>query len=165
MNKEAQDLILQNTPADGAAEFVKAWREKLKNAKALFEMGKSPTVWFQSIVTGFLKALSLLTTLRTQLASAQGEVERLRKMNELLEGDLVIMQSEFVADTCTCTEKDGSKILDSCAVSSRADAMRFLAERGKIVIEKEYGRRVIGKWAESPQIQKQLNDSGHGGVE
>ena len=92
-----------------------------------------------------------------KLKAAEGEIEALATLNKLLEGDLVIMQSEFVADACTCTEKDGGKILDSCAISSRADAMRFLAERGKIIIEKEYGRRVIGKWAE--QAPKESHDN------
>ena len=42
--------------------------------------------------------------------------------------------------------------LDSMALSANADAMRLLARRGRLVIEKEYGRRVIGKWKEADDV-------------
>jgi hypothetical protein len=45
-----------------------------------------------------------------------------------------------------CTMPDGT--LDSCALSANADAMRTLADAGKLIITDEYGRRVIGKWAD-----------------
>ncbi len=42
--------------------------------------------------------------------------------------------------------------LNSMALSVNADAMRLLAKHGRLVITKEYGRCVIGKWPkkESP---------------
>lgn len=36
--------------------------------------------------------------------------------------------------------------LDSMALSASAAAMRTLAEEGRLIIEQEYGRRVIGRW-------------------
>ena len=39
--------------------------------------------------------------------------------------------------------------LDSSAISANADAMRLAARLGKIVIEDEAGRRVIGRWVEA----------------
>ena len=36
--------------------------------------------------------------------------------------------------------------LDSMALSANAAAMRTLAEHGRRIIDKEYGRRVIGHW-------------------
>jgi hypothetical protein len=49
---------------------------------------------------------------------------------------------DMVAQNCTMSDRT----LDSCALSSHADAMHFLADMGKLVITAEAGRRVIGKW-------------------
>lgn len=43
-----------------------------------------------------------------------------------------------------CAQSDGK--VDSMALSSYANTLRLLAETGDFVIEKEYGRRVIGHW-------------------
>lgn len=131
MKKDTDENTRPDQPSTDAGEFVRRMVKKYPppNDYRVAGTREWEDIW------------SLCKYITTQQAHIEG-------LNKLLEEDLVIMQSEFVADTCTCTEKDGSKILDSCAVSSRADAMRFLAERGLIIIEKEAGRRIIGKWAE-----------------
>ena len=69
------------------------------------------------------------------------QAEKKRLLEQLIEVNM-----ELVAQDCVM--QDGS--LDSTAITTYADAMRFLAKHGKITIEKEYGRRVIGYWA-SPE--------------
>ena len=54
-----------------------------------------------------------------------------------------------------CYSPDGG--LDSMALSANAAAMRFLTTIGRIRIEREYGRRVIGQFidaAPNPQGEK-----------
>lgn len=41
---------------------------------------------------------------------------------------------------------DNGRDIDSMALSSYADGMRTLAEHGRLIIDHEYGRRVIGHW-------------------
>jgi len=41
---------------------------------------------------------------------------------------------------------DGGPNLDSMALSAYARGMRLLAQHGRLVIDSEYGRRVIGHW-------------------
>lgn len=62
--------------------------------------------------------------------------------NKELQADLIEARMDLVAQNCTI--QDGS--LDSMAITANAIAMRFLAKHDKIIIEKEYGRRVIGHW-------------------
>jgi len=71
------------------------------------------------------------------LAEAMSENERLKE-------EIIELNKEIVSQNCAM--QDGS--LDSMAITTNALAMRFLAEKGIIIIEKEYGRRVIGRWAE-----------------
>lgn len=52
---------------------------------------------------------------------------------------------DLVAQGCTCTE-NGKTILDSMAISTYADALRYLAEKGIVKIIDEHGRRVIAEW-------------------
>ena len=57
---------------------------------------------------------------------------------------------DHIAQSCTThNTEDGSTYLDSSAISANADAMRLAARLGKIVIEDEAGRRVIGRWVEA----------------
>lgn len=44
-----------------------------------------------------------------------------------------------------CADKDG--LIDSMALSAYADVLRLFAEMGMFTIEREHGRRVIGRWA------------------
>lgn len=46
-----------------------------------------------------------------------------------------------------CLQSDG-KTLDSMALSSYADALRFLMKKDKVKIRTDWGRRVIGEWIE-----------------
>lgn len=46
----------------------------------------------------------------------------------------------------SCRLYDGT--LDSGAIRTYADAMRYLAKRGRFTIEREAGRRVIGRWTD-----------------
>lgn len=52
---------------------------------------------------------------------------------------------DMVNQHCHC---DGGDI-DSMALSANAYAMRLLAERGRMEITNEYGRRVLAKWTEN----------------
>ena len=61
-----------------------------------------------------------------------------QKNDELLDA-----LQEMVAQHCESTEAQCT--LDSCAISSNADAMRILAKYGRLKIEREFGRRVIGR--------------------
>lgn len=45
-----------------------------------------------------------------------------------------------------CRLSDGT--IDSSALSAYAFGLRLLARHGRFVIEHEYGRRVIGHWAD-----------------
>jgi hypothetical protein len=62
-----------------------------------------------------------------------------RRLNEQLEESMMDMVNQ------SCVLPDGS--IDSMAISTYADAMRFLAERKRLIIDSEGGRRVIGHWA------------------
>ena len=68
------------------------------------------------------------------------EVERLRAEN----AELLDLLADAVAQGCS--GDDG--VLDSGALSSYADALRKLAEVGKVEIVSEAGRRVIARWKE-----------------
>jgi hypothetical protein len=50
--------------------------------------------------------------------------------------------TDMVAQNCAAADRS----LDSFAISSNADAMRLLAELGKIEITHDRGRRVIARW-------------------
>ena len=56
--------------------------------------------------------------------------------------DLLEALIDMVAQHCAAA--DGS--LDSRASSTNAFAMRVLAQEGKVIIEDDYGRRVIARW-------------------
>ena len=56
---------------------------------------------------------------------------------------------EVVNQACYMKETiDGKEIecLDSCALSSYADALRYLESKGKVKIISQYGRRIIATW-------------------
>jgi hypothetical protein len=61
--------------------------------------------------------------------------EQLKEALDILEG--------MVAQNCG--EYDG-ELLCSGAISAHAEAMRLLAEHGRLVIVKEYGRMIKAKW-------------------
>lgn len=71
-------------------------------------------------------------TVGETFVEAADEIERLR--------ELVL---DLTAQAC---ERDGE--LDSMAISTYADAMRYLADLGWVTIDKQAGRRVIGRWAD-----------------
>lgn len=49
--------------------------------------------------------------------------------------------SEMVANACTA-----GGILDSMGLAANADALRYLAEIGRVEIVSEQGRRVVARW-------------------
>lgn len=53
---------------------------------------------------------------------------------------------DAVADCVSqgCTMEDGT--LDSLAISSYRDAILLLAQHGRVVIDHQYGRRVLAHW-------------------
>lgn len=72
-------------------------------------------------------------------SAAADEIERLQK--ELHEATALVVD---LVDQ-SCAGRDGT--IDSMALSTYANAMRWLAERQVIVIVGDFGRRVIGRWA------------------
>ena len=54
----------------------------------------------------------------------------------------------MVNQHCLCNDKI---TLDSMCLSANALAMRTLAERGKLIIDIEYWRKVIGHWPVKPE--------------
>ena len=77
------------------------------------------------------------------------EIDRLQAEN----ADLLETLSDFVVQACQVTGKDGAVYLDSYADSSNAYVMRILAERGKIRITSDVGRRVIAHYL--PEASKE----------
>ena len=79
-----------------------------------------------------------LRALRMALFDAADEIERLRA--ELAEA------TELVEDLTRkgCLAADG--VVDSGGRSTYADALRWLAERGRFQIEHEHGDVVFGRW-------------------
>ena len=75
----------------------------------------------------------------TRKAAARDQ-ERIEQATEII--------MDLVAHGCT-VDTESETWLDSMASGTYADAMRFLAERGKIEINRECGRRVIGRWKEA----------------
>jgi hypothetical protein len=65
-------------------------------------------------------------------------------MDELLEA-----LEDMVNQHCTVNGKECPAYLDSMALSANAYAMRVLAKHKRIVIKKEYGRRIIADWSNS----------------
>ena len=84
------------------------------------------------------------------------EIERLNTIIKVLEAQ-VRMQVTTIAELDEaligmvgqhCGYHGG---LDSMALHDNADAMRLLARRGKLKIETDRGRRVIGQWNPPPE--------------
>ena len=64
-------------PPEPAGEFVKEWEKRLRNAKMLFKLGKSPDGWFQSMTIGFFEALDIITSLQARISELnQGIIDR-----------------------------------------------------------------------------------------
>ena len=61
------------------------------------------------------------------------------------EWDVDGLLEDMVNQHCT-VENKGQTYLDSMALSANADAMRYLASKGKLKITNEHGRRVIAEW-------------------
>ena len=72
--------------------------------------------------------------------------------------DQIDLALEVIEDMVAqnCTMRDST--LDSCAITAHADAMRFLADLGKLTITAEEGRRVIGHWPKPSKEQHNGND-------
>ena len=75
-----------------------------------------------------------IATLRADLAASQREVERLRK--------IVI---GFVADLFLNHESETVSMYDH-DTEEEHDAIRYLAEIGRVEIVSEQGRRVVARW-------------------
>ena len=73
----------------------------------------------------------------------QDEVASVMDLLDSLTEDLV----DMVVSNCMAADKT----LDSFAVSSNADAMRLLADLGKIDITHDHGRRVLARWPDIRQ--------------
>ena len=82
-----------------------------------------------------------LDSTRNLLQSTLNQSIEQRAFDQLAEMEDVLV--DVVNQACMCE----SGKLDSMCLSAYADAMRLLAQRGRLLIEKEYGRGVIGTWA------------------
>jgi len=71
----------------------------------------------------------------TYISNAKDQIEWLRDMVE----DLVAQG---------CTDREDPTKLDSLALRTYAEALRYLAKLGRVKIEHEVGRRVIARWEE-----------------
>jgi hypothetical protein len=60
--------------------------------------------------------------------------------------DALDILAEVIGQACDYKDDDGRTIVDSCALSSYAYAMRFLAQHGRLIIDSEAGRRIIAHW-------------------
>ena len=71
-------------------------------------------------------------------------------MSDLTEREQELLEAleDVVHQACWFEPPQGGGYLDSSALSSYACAMRLLAEYGRIKIDRESGRRVIGNWIE-----------------
>lgn len=90
-----------------SGEFVKTRRKKLKNAKTLFEMGRSPDDWFQSIVTGFSEALDIIDRLEAKLEDRQKARDLYFRETKQLQAEIKQLRSLACppirdGDTCIC---------------------------------------------------------------
>ena len=63
------------------------------------------------------------------------------------ERDLLEALEDMVNQNCQITNEKGETYLDSFALSAHAHAMRLLSDYGRLNIEAQTGRRVIGHWA------------------
>jgi uncharacterized small protein (DUF1192 family) len=74
--------------------------------------------------------------------AAEREIERLQA--EVAEA------TDIVADLTAqgCVGDDGE--MDSCAISTYADALRWLAAQGRVEITVDKGRRVVAHWKGKP---------------
>jgi len=78
-------------------------------------------------------------------------VEKIRVLEDALAAqhkrlmDALDALEAMVIQHCYTTDDDK---LDSMALSANAEAMLVLADEGRLVIESDYGRRVIAHWPE-----------------
>ena len=73
-------------------------------------------------------------------------IRRLSAAGERLENLL----EDVVNQSCHVEDGDRKYHLDSMSLRAFAEAMRALAEMGRLKITSEYGRRVIGEWIDAP---------------
>lgn len=62
--------------------------------------------------------------------------------------DAIDVLEDVINQSCSYSN-DGKTFLDSMFSSSYARGIRFLAERGRIKITEDGGRRVIGEWVDT----------------
>ena len=84
----------------------------------------------------------------------QAENEALRKEVARLKAEVIDNHHSIVALNCTYKDPASGKTkLDSCANSTYAESMQFLAKEGLVIIERAIGRRLLGKWAKGEEKQ------------
>ena len=64
-------------------------------------------------------------------------------MTDIPQEELLEALEDMVRQHCP-EDEDG--LIDSMALSTHAEAMRLLARTGRLTIESEHGRRVLGRW-------------------
>jgi len=79
--------------------------------------------------------------------SEQGK--KIEEMKEIIE--------DLVNQHCSVDDKNLGTILDSMALSTNRDAMDFLINEGRIETLTRYGRRIIGRWKQMPEIKIMKN--------
>ena len=94
----------------------------------------------------------LIAMLRADLAASQREVERLRQQVTIIDDGIGEAKAEvercremIIGLVAQSTTTEGGA-LDSWLSTSSADALRYLAEIGRVEIISEQGRRVVARW-------------------
>lgn len=81
-------------------------------------------------------------------ANAKKAIEELHDMTDIIR-DLVAQG---------CNTSDGE--VDSCAISTYADAMRWLASIGRLEITRQYSHRgLIGKWPTKKSANEEIREA------
>jgi len=93
-----------------------------------------------------------IATLRADLAASQREVERLRQQVTIIDDGIGEAKAEvercrgIITDLCGLHCTGGAADFDSERLGPNNDALRYLAEIGRVEIVSEQGRRVVARW-------------------
>ena len=114
---------------------------------ALCNGGKMNTEQRQTETKNLAIANARLSANEVLLSQAKEDIEKADTKIELLEQDITDYNKDIVGDRAYYDPKN--ETYDSMSLTDVADAMRYLSDKGLFVVEKEYGRRIIGKRKEA----------------
>lgn len=132
---------VQNAVIDETIKMIKQLKaelDELKKQPEPTEFTKRIRWLIKDIDLGY-QPRGMVEITKEDILEACDIIDQQAKENKELKEHLIDITNQ------SCLGQDGK--LDSMALSTNADAMRLLAKYGEIIIEKEYGRRVIGHWS------------------